>query len=92
MQNLPKDALESNSYQEAKEVLFNEVNGKQVPYQLGKSYYAPTSSMPHSSRIHHVNRMNFKKPKGENELIKEFKKELGKSRNHKFQTIAHFII
>lgn len=83
------ELLESKSYQEQKEVLFNEVNGVQVPHKIGERYVAPTSSMPCPSRVHHVNRAEFEHTEQEKGRILTFKKHLGKSKNHKFQTLIH---
>lgn len=78
-------ALESESYARQKEVMFNEVNNITVPYKLGNSFFAPTSSLPSPSRIHFTDPKTLKQPANK-KTVKKWKKMVGKSKHHKFQT------
>lgn len=80
--------LESESYQMAKEVLFREINRRQVPYKTGSAtIVAPTSSMPYYNRVESVDYSVFKNLPGE----KQAKKSLRKQFKHpqKWVLIAH---
>lgn len=82
-----REMLESKSYQDAKEILFLEINRRQVPYRVGKDQVvAPLSSVPHPSRVESVDYSVFKNLPGEKKAKKEVKKLFPK--NHKFKTIA----
>jgi len=84
-QQIPIDKfLESNAYQQAKQVLFDETNQRQVPKFFNGSWYAPISRTPSFNRVESVDYGAFKQSKGEKDLIKEYKKDLPKSRSHKF--------
>lgn len=87
-----KEILESESYAKAKAVLFNEIQGIQVPVLVNKKYVAPTSSMPCPSRQMNIDRSVFKKTDEEVSLLLTMKKQTPKSRTHKFRTITHFTV
>ena len=81
--------LESNAYQQAKQVLFDETNQRQVPKFFNGSWYAPISRTPSFNRIEAIDYKSFEQSKGERALIKEYKKDLPKTRIHKMKTILH---
>lgn len=86
-----KQILESEHYQQEKEKNFIEINKRQIPIKAQNSYYAPFCGIPTFNRTDSVNRKEFKHLDGERDLIKQFKSELPKTRNHKFETILKAI-
>ena len=84
-----KHIMESNQYGQQREIIRKEVNRAQVPYEFNNSWYAPICTPALFGRTTNIDRDCFKHIPGEYEQIKDFKKEVGKSKNYKFATILH---
>lgn len=81
--------LDSQDYLNQKAILFNAINKTQLNEHLGKSYYAPASSIPYFDRVFGIDRNVFKKTDAEKSLLLTLKAQTPKSRNHKFKLLNH---
>lgn len=83
-----KEIMESNHYQQQKEIVFNSINKTQQVEKTKNAVYAPPSTLPYITRTMSTDYSEFKKTDEEKLQVASFKANLGKTKHHKFKTLT----